>query len=403
MRALCWNGINDLSVETVPDPSILNPHDAVVKVTMSSVCGSDLHLLGGYVPTMKSGDIIGHEFIGEVVETGVAVKKLSKGDRVVVGSIIGCGECFFCNHGAWSLCDNTNPNAFMLEKIYGASSAGIFGYSHAFGGYAGSHAHYIRVPFADNGAFKIPEGIPDEKVVFASDAFPTGYMAADMAGIEPGDIVAVWGCGGVGLMAIESAYLMGASRVIAIDRYPDRLRMAREHANAEILNYEEVDIQEALKEMTGGRGPDRCIDAVGMEAHSPGLDYTYDKVKQTLRLESDRPIVLREAIVACRKGGTLSIVGVYGGFIDKFPMGAAMNKGLTLRMGQMHAQKYIPTLLDHIKNGEVDPSYLLTHKFPLERGPEGYKLFKEKSDGCIRVVFTPNGHKTSPVSNGIAR
>lgn len=390
MRALCWNGINDLAVETVPDPSILNPQDAIVKVTMSSVCGSDLHLLDGYVPTMREGDIIGHEFIGEIVETGREVKKLKKGDRVVVGSIIGCGECFFCKHGAWSLCDNTNPNAFLLEKIYGASTAGIYGYSHAFGGYAGSHANYIRIPFADKGAFAIPEGVPDEKVIFASDAFPTGYMAADMAGIKPGDVVAVWGCGGVGLMAMESAFLLGAERVIAIDRIPERLDKAYEFAGAETLNYKDTDIQEALREMTGGRGPDVCIDAVGMEAHSFGIDYTYDKIKQSLRLETDRPVVLREAIIACRKGGTVSIVGVYGGFIDKFPMGAAMNKGLTLKMGQMHAQKYIPVLLDHIQKGDVNPSYILTHKWPLEKGPEGYDMFKKKKDNCIRVVFTPN-------------
>jgi threonine dehydrogenase-like Zn-dependent dehydrogenase len=390
MKALCWNGINNLSVETVPDPSILNPHDAIVKVTMSSVCGSDLHLLGGYVPTMKAGDIIGHEFVGEIVETGPAVKKHKRGDRVVVGSVIGCGECYFCNTGAWSLCDNSNPNAFLLEKVYGASSSGIFGYSHAFGGYAGSHANYIRVPFADNGAFKVPEGINDEKIIFASDAFPTGYMAADMANIKKGDVVAVWGCGAVGLMAIQSAYLLGADRVIAIDRLPDRLKTAEEIAGAEVLNYEDVDIQEALKEMTGGRGPDSCIDAVGMEAHNKGIDYTYDKVKQTLRLESDRPIVLRQAVIACRKGGTVSIVGVYGGFIDKFPMGAAMNKGLTFRMGQMHAQKYIPELLDHIANGRMDPSYMITHLWPLDKGPEGYEMFKKKKDNCLRVVFTPN-------------
>jgi threonine dehydrogenase-like Zn-dependent dehydrogenase len=390
MKALCWNGIDDLGIETVPDPRVINPHDAIIRVTMSSVCGSDLHLLGGYVPMMRAGDIIGHEFIGEVVDKGSAVKKLKKGDRVVVGSVIGCGECSYCNTGAWSLCDNTNPNAFMLEKAYGATSAGIFGYSHAFGGYAGSHAQFVRVPFADHGAFKIPEGLPDEKVVFASDAFPTGYMAADMADIKPGNIVAVWGCGGVGLMAIQSAYLNGAERVIAIDRIPERLAMAEKIAGAEVLNYEKVDIQEALKEMTGGRGPDRCIDAVGMEAHSTGLDYTYDRIKQTLRLESDRPIVLRQAIKACRKGGTISVVGVYGGFIDKFPMGAAMNKGLTFRMGQMHAQKYIPVLLDHIENGRIDPSYLLTHLWPLEKGMEGYRMFKEKRDNCVRVVFTPN-------------
>jgi len=282
MKALCWNGVNKLSVETVPDPGILNRHDAIIKVGLSSVCGSDLHLLGGYVPTMREGDIIGHEFMGEVVETGPAVKKLKRGDRVVVGSVIGCGECSYCKDAAWSLCDNTNPHAVLPEKIYGAATAGIFGYSHAFGGYAGSHANFIRVPFADNGAFVVPEGVPDEKALFASDAMPTGYMAADMANIKPGQIVAVWGCGGVGLMAMLSARLLGAERIIAIDRLPDRLLLASEHAGAETLNYEEVDVREALKEMTGGRGPDVCIDAVGMEAHSPGLEHAYDKVKQTL-------------------------------------------------------------------------------------------------------------------------
>ncbi|HYG21057.1 MAG TPA: zinc-dependent alcohol dehydrogenase, partial [Ohtaekwangia sp.] len=313
MRALCWNGINDVKVETVSDPGILNPRDAIVKVTLSSVCGSDLHLLGGYVPTMKAGDIIGHEFIGEVVEVGREVRRVSKGDRVVVGSVIGCGECSYCSSGAWSLCDNTNPNAAIPEKMYGATTAGIFGYSHAFGGYAGSHAEYIRVPMADNGAFKVPDSLTNEQVLFASDAFPTGYMAADMAGIQPGDVVAVWGCGAVGLMAIHSAFLLGAERVIAIDRIPDRLLRASKVAKAEVVNYEEVNVLEALKEMTGGRGPDRCIDAVGMEAHGTGIDYAYDRVKHALRLESDRPTVLRQAVMACRKGGTLSIVGVYAG------------------------------------------------------------------------------------------
>ncbi|WP_299759334.1 zinc-dependent alcohol dehydrogenase [uncultured Pontibacter sp.] len=389
MKALCWNGVNDLRVERVPDPSILNPRDAIVRVVMSSVCGSDLHLLDGYVPSMKSGDIIGHEFIGEVVEVGAEVKKLKKGDRVVVGSIIGCGGCEFCQSDQWSLCDNSNPNPEITEKAYGYPTAGIFGYSHAFGGYAGSHAELIRIPFAELGAFKVPEGIPDESLVFVSDAFPTGYMAADMADIEPGDTVVVWGAGGVGQMAMQSAYLLGASRVIAIDRFEDRLEKARVNAKAETLNYEKVDVLEALKEMTGGRGPDRCIDAVGMEAHTTGVEEYYDKAKQALRLQTDRPAVLRQAIMACRKGGTVSIVGVYGGLIDKFPMGAAMNKALTFRMGQMFAQKYIPELLNVVSEGKVDPSYMLTHKWTLDQGPEGYKMFKEKSDNCMRVVFTP--------------
>lgn len=389
MKALCWNGINDLRVERVPDPSILNPRDAIVRVTMSSVCGSDLHLLDGYVPTMKAGDIIGHEFMGEVVEVGPEVKKITKGDRVVVGSVLGCGGCEFCQREEWSLCDNSNPNAELLEKAYGYAGAGIFGYSHAFGGYAGSHAEYVRVPYADNGSFRIPEGVKDEAAVFTSDAFPTGFMAADMCGIQQGDTVVVWGAGGVGQMAMHSAWLLGAGRVIAIDRFTDRLSKASQFARAEVLNYEEVDILEALREMAGGRGPDRCIDAVGMEANTTGVEQYYDKAKQTLRMQTDRPAVLRQAIMACRKGGTVSIVGVYGGLIDKFPMGAAMNKALTLKMGQMFAQKYIPQLLDRVAAGEVDPSYMLTHKWTLDQGPEGYQMFKEKTDNCMRVVFTP--------------
>lgn len=389
MRALCWNGVNDLGVEKVSDPSILNPKDAIVKVALSSVCGSDLHLVNGWVPTMREGDIIGHEFIGEVVETGSGVNKLKKGDRVVVGSIIGCGECSYCTQGTWSLCDNTNPNAWILEKTYGDATAGIFGYSHAFGGYAGSHAEYIRVPMADHGAFKVPEGLTNEQSLFVSDAFPTGYMAADMCNIKKGDIVAVWGCGGVGLMAIKSAFLLGAERVIAIDRIENRLQLAKEKEGAEILNYEQTDVLEALREMTGGRGPDCCIDAVGMEGHTEGIQYAYDKVKQSLRMQTGRPIALREAIMACRKGGTVSIVGVYGGLLDKFPMGAAMNKGLTFRMGQMHAQQYIPRLLEHIEKGEADPSYLLTHKWSLEQGAEGYEMFNDKTDNCVRVAFAP--------------
>lgn len=369
MKALCWNGINDVSVERVADPSILNPHDAIVRVIMSSVCGSDLHLFDGYMPTMRKGDIIGHEFIGEVVETGPEVKKLETGDRVVVGSIIRCGGCFFCEHGDWSLCDNSNPNAWMLEKGYGYATAGIYGYSHAYGGYVGSHAEYIRVPFADNGAFKVPEGLRDEQVIFASDAFPTGFMAADMCRIQPGDIVAVWGCGGVGQMAIKSAYLLGAERVIAIDRFPERLEMAKIHGKAEVLDYEKVDVLEALKEMTGGRGPDHCIDAVGMEAHTTGIEQFYDCAKQMVRLHTDRPAVLRQAIMACRKGGTVSIVGVYGGVVDKFPMGAAMNKALTFKMGQMHAQRYIPRLLEYIQREEIDPSLPAHSSFISRCGP----------------------------------
>ncbi|MDR6198050.1 zinc-dependent alcohol dehydrogenase [Siphonobacter sp. SORGH_AS_0500] len=390
MKALCYNGIRDLRVETIPDPQLINPHDAIVRVHMSSVCGSDLHLINGYVPTVMAGDVLGHEFMGEIVEVGPEVKKLKKGDRVVVGSVIACGECQHCQEQTYSLCDNTNPNAHLLEKMYGDSVAAIFGYSHAFGGYAGSHAEYIRVPFADQGAFLVPEGLSDESVVFCSDAFPTGFMAADMAGIKPGMVVAVWGCGGVGQMAIQSARILGAERIIAIDGHPERLRIAQAHAGAtHLLNYREVNIQEALKELTGGRGPDVCIDAVGMEAFGEGPGYYYDRVKQWVRLENDRPIVLREAIMACRKGGTVSIVGVYSGFVDKIPMGAAMNKALTFKMGQMHAQKYIPRLLEYVRDGKVDPSYLITHQVGLEDGQKAYDLFYEKRDHCMRAVFTP--------------
>ncbi|WP_374166847.1 zinc-dependent alcohol dehydrogenase [Arcticibacter sp. MXS-1] len=390
MKALCWNGTKKLNVENVPDPTILRPHDAIIKVTMSSVCGSDLHLYNGFVPSMREGDIIGHEFMGEVVETGTEVKKLKKGDRVVTVSVIGCGECHYCRHGSWSLCDNSNPHAFMQEKIYNYATGGIFGYSHLFGGYAGSHAQYIRVPYADNGAFLIPEDVPDEKAVFVSDALPTGYMAAEMGNIKPGDVVAVWGAGGVGQMAIQSAYLMGAEKVIAIDRFDFRLKAAAKHSKAETLDYEKTDILEALKEATGGRGPDVCIDAVGMEARPTGIENAYDKTKQFLRLESDRPGVLRQAIMACRKGGTISVVGVYAGLTDKIPMGVFMNKALTMRAGQMHGQKYAPLLLEMVQQERLDPSFLLTHPMPLEAGPAAYEMFNDKTDNCMRAVFMPN-------------
>jgi len=388
MRALCWNGVNDLRVETVPDPEIVNPHDAILRVTMSTTCGSDLHLIDGYLPTMREGDILGHEFMGEVVEVGPEVKRVKKGDRVVVPSFIVCGGCWYCQHDLYSLCDNTNPNAELQEPVLGYPTAGIYGYTHAFGGYAGAHAQYVRVPFADNDCFKVPEGLPDAQALFLSDAAPTGYMGADFCNIHPGDIIAVWGAGGVGLMAMHSAYLLGAERVIAIDRLPERLQMAREHAGAETLDYTEVNVQEALKEMTGGRGPDACIDAVGMEAHGTGVGYAYDRVKQALRLETDRGQALREAILACRKGGTLSILGVYG-VIDKFPIGVIINKGMTVRAAQQHGQAYLPRLLEHAVKGELDPSYLVTHRFSLEDAPRGYEMFKHKEDGCVRAVFVP--------------
>ncbi|MEW6296760.1 MAG: zinc-dependent alcohol dehydrogenase [Thermodesulfobacteriota bacterium] len=389
MRALCWYGINDLRVETVPDPTIVNPHDAILRVTMSTTCGSDLHFIGGYIPMMREGDVIGHEFMGEVVEVGPDVKKVKKGDRVVVPSFIGCGNCWYCRHEFWSLCDNTNPKPELQEPLFGYPTAGIYGYTHAFGGYAGGHAQYVRVPHADTDCFLVPEGLRDEQVVFLSDAAPTGYMGADFCAIRPGDIVAVCGCGGVGLMAQQSAHLLGAERVIAIDRFPERLRLARERAGAETIDYTAVDsVIDALKEMTGGRGPDACIDAVGMEAHGTGLQYAYDRVKQLLYMHTDRGQALREAIVACRKGGTVSIMGVYG-LMDKFPLGVLMNKGLTVRTAQQHGQKYVPRLLRHVERGELDPSYLVTHRFSLEDAPRGYEMFKEKEDGCVRAVFTP--------------
>lgn len=389
MKAVCWHGANDVRVDTVPDPEILNPRDAILKVTATTICGSDLHLYDGYIPTMKSGDILGHEFMGEVVEIGSEVKKLRKGDRVAVSSMIGCGHCFFCQQQSWSLCDNSNPNAWMQEKVFGFGTAGIFGYSHLFGGYAGGDAEYVRVPFADFGTVKLPPDIPDEKLLPISDAFPTGYMGADLCNIQPGDTVAVWGCGPVGQFAIISAYMLGAERVIAIDRFPNRLQLAREFAKAETINYEEVDAGEALKEMTGGLGPDACIDAVGMEAHGMGVDAALDKVEQALRLELDRAQVLRQMIVACRKGGTLAVMGVYAGFIDRFPMGALMNKGLVMRSGQMHGQKYMPILLERIQNGEVDPSRVFSHHLSLEEAPRGFEMFKHKTDNCTKVLLKP--------------
>ena len=389
MKAVCWHGTHDVRVETVPEPKILNPRDAILKVTSTTICGSDLHLYDGYIPTMQPGDILGHEFMGEVVEIGSEVKKLKKGDRVAVSSMVGCGQCFFCTQQMWSLCDNSNPKAWMQEKMFGFSTSGIYGYSHLFGGYAGGDAEYVRVPFAHFGALKLPQDIPDEKLLPITDAFPTGYMGADLCDIQPGDIVAVWGCGPVGQFAMISAYMLGAERVIGIDRVPHRLQLAKDFAKAETINYEEVDAGEALKEMTGGRGPDACIDAVGMESHGMGLEGFYDETKQKLKLETDRPTVLRQVMLACRKGGTLSIMGVYAGFVDKIPMGALMNKGLTLKTGQMHGQKYMPILLDSVVKGEVDPSAVFTHRLPLAEAPQGFELFRHKKDNCVKVLLKP--------------
>lgn len=389
MKATCWYGKKDIRVETVPDPKILNPRDAIVKITSTAICGSDLHLYNGFVPTLEKGDILGHEFMGEVVEVGKAVNNLKPGDRVVVPFPISCGRCFFCEKGMFSLCENSNPNAAMAEKMWGHSPAGIFGYSHLLGGYAGGQAEYARVPFADVGPIKIENGFTDEQVLFLSDIFPTGYMAAEACQLQPGDTVAVWGCGPVGQFAIKSARMLGAERVIAIDRIPERLRMAREKAGAETLNYEEVHVHDALMDMTGGRGPDACIDAVGLEAHGHGLEYVYDRAKQAMMLETDRPIALREAILACRNGGTVSIPGVYGGLIDKVPFGAIMNRGLTIKTGQTHVQKYLRPLLDRIAQGEIDPSFVVTHRMKLDEAPEGYSMFCDKQDECIKIVLTP--------------
>ena len=392
MRALCWQGPNNVGVENVPDPEILNPRDAVVKITTTCICGSDLHLYDGYIPFMKPGDILGHEFMGEVMEVGPEVKNLRVGDRVVVPFTISCGSCFFCKRDLWSLCDNSNTNAEMADKVFGHHTAALFGYSHLTGGYAGGQAEYARVPYADVGPLKIPDGLADEQVVFLTDIFPTGYMAAEYCDIKPGDTIAIWGCGPVGQFAIRSCLMLGAGRVIAIDRFPERLRMARE-GGAETIDYEEVGgimaITDLLREMTGGRGPDACIEAVGMEAHGVGMEGVYDRVKQATRMETDRGVALRQAIQACRKGGTVSVPGVYGGFMDKFPTGAMMNKGLTIRTGQTHMVKYMRPLLDRVQRGEIDPSFVITHRLPLDQAPHGYEIFKHKQDECIKVVLKP--------------
>jgi threonine dehydrogenase-like Zn-dependent dehydrogenase len=401
MKALCWLGTNRVAVEEVPDPRILNPRDAIIRITTTAICGSDLHLLDGFIPRMERGDILGHEFMGEVVEKGPEVKNLAVGDRVVVPFTISCGRCFFCKKQLWSLCDNSNPDRRMAETLYGYTGSGLFGYSHVYGGYAGGQAQYARVPFADVGPLKVPDHLNDEQVLFLSDILPTGYMAAENCQIERGDTVAVFGCGPVGQFAIVSAYLLGAERVIAIDRIPERLRMAQTQAKAEVLNYDEVDVLEALKEMTGGQGPDSCIDAVGLEAHGTTLDAWYDLAKTKLLLETDRSHALRRAIQVCRKGGTVSIPGVYGGLLDKFPMGAAFAKGLTLKMGQTHMHRYMKPLLERIEKGELDPTFVITHRLPLEQAPQAYFTFRDKQDECIKVVLKPwdgNGRKTPPAS-----
>ena len=389
MKAVCWQRTGVVEVEDVPDPTILNPRDAIVRISSTAICGSDLHLYDGFIPTMKSGDILGHEFMGEVVEVGRAVTNLQKGDRVIVPFPIACGRCYFCTHDLFACCDNSNPNAWMSEKLYGSSSAGLYGYSHMMGGYAGGQAGYARVPYADVGPFKVPSELTDEQVLFLTDIFPTGYMAAENCEISGGETIAVWGCGPVGQFAIRSALLLGAARVIAIDAVPERLQMAAD-AGAETLHSLKDDVFKQLQDMTGGLGPDACIDAVGMEAHGNHIDYWYDKAKTMTFMATDRASSLRQAIHCCRKGGIVSIPGVYGGFIDKVPMGAAFNKGLTLKMGQTHVHRYLPRLLQHIEKGDIDPSFVVTHTVPIDDAPEMYKTFRDKKDGCIKVVLKPH-------------
>lgn len=406
MKAVVWRGTADVRVEDVPDPQILNPRDAIVRVTSSTICGSDLHLYGGFIPTMKPGDIIGHECMGEVAEVGRGVKNLSVGDRVVVSAVIACGACFFCTRGLSSLCDNSNPGAGMAEQVFGFAGAGVFGYSRLFGGYAGCQAELVRVPFADTGCIKVPPELPDEKALFLSDIFPTGYQAAENCDIEPGDTVAVWGCGPVGIFAIKSCLLLGAERVIAIDHVRERLVMAAE-AGAEPLNFEDVDVYDALRHLTGGRGPDCCLDAVGMEAHGMGLMGFYDRAKQSLGLESDRPAVLRQMITCARKGGKISVIGVYSGVIDKYPIGVAFTKGLTFRTGTVNLHRYAQPLLDLILRDEIDPSIVVTHRMPLEDAPRAYRMFRDKADGMQKVLLLPgqtarNGSLTTGAAAGSA-
>ena len=392
MRANVWSGRNTVQVENVPDPKILNDRDAIVRITSTAICGSDLHLYDGYVPTMKRGDILGHEFMGEVVDVGRGVNNLEVGDRVVVPFPIACGNCWSCRHELYSVCENSNPNAGIAEKMFGHPTAGIFGYSHITGGYAGGQAEYARVPFADVGPFKLDDDLPDEQVLFLSDIFPTGFMGADFCEIKGGEVIAVFGAGPVGQFAIASAVMLGAERVIAIDQYDYRLKMATNRAGAtDVINFaENPAVVEQLKAMTGGRGPDAVIDAVGMEAsHGHGAVYAYDRVKQAARLETDRGPALREAILACRPGGIVSVIGVYGGLMDKFPSGAFMNKGLTIKSGQCHVHRYLKPLYERIRNGDIDPSFVVTHRLELGKAPDAYETFKHKLDDCVKVVLKP--------------
>ena len=390
MKAVCWYGKHDVRVESVPDPEILNSRDAVIKITTTAICGSDLHLYNGYIPTMQKGDILGHEFMGEVVETGKDVTNLKKGDRVVVPFTIACGNCFFCKREIWSACDNSNPTPEIAETLYGFSPSALFGYSHMLGGFAGGQAEYVRVPFADVGPIKVPNHINDEKVVFLSDIFPTGYQAAENCNIKEGDTVAVWGAGPVGQFAIKSAFMLGAEKVIAIDHYEERLELAKtENQNLETINFDDTEVYDKLKDLTGGRGPDSCIDAVGLESHGTSPDAIMDYAKTSLYLATDRSHALRQAIYACRKGGTVSIPGVYGGFLDKFPMGAAFGKGLTFKMGQTNMQKYLPSLLSAIEEGKIDPSFVISHQMSLSEAPKGYERFNEDKNTWRKIVLNP--------------
>ena len=389
MKALTWHGKGDIRCESVPDPTIQHGRDAIIKVTACAICGSDLHLYNGVIPTMQSGDVLGHESMGEVVEVGPDNKELKIGDRVVVPFTISCGQCFFCKRGFYSGCERSNPNSEIARKMWGASPAGLLGYSHMLGGYAGGQAEYLRVPYADVGPIKVPSGLTDEQVLFLSDIFPTGYMAADFCDIQRGDTIAIWGCGPVGQMAIRSAFLLGAERVLAVDTVPERLALARE-AGAETIDFMNEDVYDRIRELTNGRLADACIDAVGTEASATAsFDSLVDRVKMATFMGTDRPHVLRQAIHCCRNFGTVSIVGVYGGFLDKVPMGSAINRGLTFRMAQTPVQKYLPTLLQRIEKGEIDPSFVITHTAALEEGPELYKKFRDKEDGCIKVVMKP--------------
>ena len=389
MKATCWMGMQKMEVREVPDPQILNQRDCIIKVTSTAICGSDLHLYNGFLPLMEPGDILGHEFMGEVVEVGGAVKNLKVGDRVIVPFPIACGACAACKAGMTTICENSNPNRYIAEKLMGDSSSGMFGYSHLTGGFAGGQAEYARVPFADFGPMKVPEGMTDEQVLFLTDILPTGYMGAEMCNIKPGDTVAVWGCGPVGQFAIASAYMLGAEKVIAIDRFDYRLKMAREKAGAITVNYMEVDsVPDVLKDLTAGRGPDHCIDAVGVEGHTHGVMYLHDRAKQFMRMQTDRPIALREAIMSCANGGTVSIIGVYTGLMDKFPINAVMNRSLTIRTGQCHVHRYMKPLLERIQKGEIDPTFVITHRMPLEQAAEGYRIFNDKHDNCEKIVLS---------------